>query len=252
MRILVDNHTHTIASTHAYSTVIEMAHAAADRGIELLAITDHAPALQDAPDELHFMGCHVLPSQLFGVGMLYGAELNILDASGALDLSDEIRSRLDICIASYHPACTPPGSKEENTRAYLGAMECPQVQVIGHPNDGFVPVDFDELARAAAANDVMLELNNSTLRPVAYRKGTRENAIAMLAACERHGCHVSVGTDAHFAGAVGDFTLAGEMLDEVGFPEELVANVSAARFCERLALRSGRKPCHGRVRGDCQ
>lgn len=238
MKLLVDNHTHTIASSHAYSTVLENARAAADRGLELLAITDHAPALDDSPHELHFMGYHVLPHELFGVRMLYGAELNILDLEGSLDLTPKIRSGLDICIASFHPACTTPGSKAENTRAYLGAMECPQVSVIGHPNDGFVPVDFDELACAAVANDVLLEVNNSTLRPVSYRKGTRENAVLMLKACEKYGVHVSVGTDAHFAYAVGDFSLTLSLFEEIGFPEELVANTSAERFCEHLDRRA--------------
>ena len=39
MRLVLDTHTHTIASAHAYSTVAEMARAAADRKLELLAIT---------------------------------------------------------------------------------------------------------------------------------------------------------------------------------------------------------------------
>ncbi|SUC47350.1 Probable phosphatase YcdX [Providencia stuartii] len=38
----VDLHAHTIASTHAYSTVNEYFSEAARRGIKLFAITDHA------------------------------------------------------------------------------------------------------------------------------------------------------------------------------------------------------------------
>ena len=45
MGFVLDTHTHTIASAHAYSTVAEMAKAAGDRGLGLLAVTDHGPAL---------------------------------------------------------------------------------------------------------------------------------------------------------------------------------------------------------------
>lgn len=240
MRIMVDSHTHTIASQHAYSTVMENAQAAARRKLELLAITDHAPALEDSSGRLHFLGYHVLPDTLSGVRMLYGAELNIMDYKGTVDLDDELASQLDICIASFHPICTAPGTKAENTQTYLHAMEHPFVQVIGHPNDGKVPVDFDELARAAAENDVLLEVNNATAKPSSYRMATRENLVSMLRACERFGAMVSLGTDAHFAEAVGNFSLALDILEEVSFPEELVACISAERFLSCLGRRAGR------------
>ena len=42
---ILDTHTHTLASGHAYSTIRENAQAASRKGLELLAITDHAPKL---------------------------------------------------------------------------------------------------------------------------------------------------------------------------------------------------------------
>ena len=42
---VMDLHTHTIASGHAYNTLREMAKAAADRGLEILGITEHAPMM---------------------------------------------------------------------------------------------------------------------------------------------------------------------------------------------------------------
>ena len=49
--IIADLHTHTIASTHAYSTVTEMVQAAAAKGLYALAITDHARTMPGAPRE---------------------------------------------------------------------------------------------------------------------------------------------------------------------------------------------------------
>ena len=40
---VMDLHTHTVASGHAYCTLREMAKAASDKGLELLGITEHAP-----------------------------------------------------------------------------------------------------------------------------------------------------------------------------------------------------------------
>ena len=51
--------------------------------------------------------------------MLYGAEVNILDENGSLDLEDSILAHLDYVIASIHKPVKKPGTKEENTRTYL-------------------------------------------------------------------------------------------------------------------------------------
>ena len=60
MRDVLDSHTHTIASGHAYSTMHEMAAAAAEKGLELLAITDHAMAMPGTCHEYHFMNLRIL------------------------------------------------------------------------------------------------------------------------------------------------------------------------------------------------
>ena len=42
---VLDLHTHTIVSGHAYCTLREMAKAASEKGLELLGITEHAPKM---------------------------------------------------------------------------------------------------------------------------------------------------------------------------------------------------------------
>ena len=49
MKIIADTHTHTIASTHAYSTLLENVGYAKKAGLRAIAITDHGPAMPDAP-----------------------------------------------------------------------------------------------------------------------------------------------------------------------------------------------------------
>lgn len=234
MKLLADLHNHTLASAHAYSTILENARSAADKGLALLAITDHGPALEDSPHPLHFMNYHVLDKNLFGVEMLYGIELNILDYEGKIDLEQPLLDKMDIVIASIHSFVTTPGSMQENTRAYCKAMENTKVNIIGHPDDGNVPVDFAELAKQAQKMGVALEVNNSSLKTAFFRKNTRENLTAMLAQCERFGTYVSVGSDSHFAPAVGELSMAQELLEEVGFPQELVLNTQTKRLYEFL------------------
>ena len=43
MKLIADTHTHTIASNHAYSTVLENIEAAKERGLLYLAMTEHGP-----------------------------------------------------------------------------------------------------------------------------------------------------------------------------------------------------------------
>lgn len=237
MNMVVDSHTHTLASSHAYSTVSELAQAAAERGLELLAVTDHAPGIEDGAPMLHFMNYHVLPKEMHGVQMRYGVELNILDFTGRVDFDAALLKRQDLCIASFHEKATQPGTMAENTTAYLGAMDNPYVNIIGHPDDGNIPVDFLALVQKAKETHVLIEVNNSSLRAAYYRKNTRENLCTILDLCKRYEVPVVLGTDAHFAGAVGDFTEARALLEEQAFPETLVANTSVEKYLALLARR---------------
>ena len=56
----------------------------------------------------------------------------------------------------------------------------------------------------------------------------------MLNFCMRYGASIVVGTDAHFATAVGRMSEASELLEEVHFPEELVANTSVETYLSFL------------------
>ena len=89
MKLIADTHTHTIASTHAYSTVLENTKFAADIGLSYLGITDHAPDMTDAPHWWHFENLRILPDELFGVKLLKGIEADLRGFSGELDVTNE-------------------------------------------------------------------------------------------------------------------------------------------------------------------
>lgn len=234
MKFLMDTHTHSIASGHAYSTVDENMRWAAQKGLEMVALTDHAPGMKDTTGHAYFANLHVLPKELHGVKLLRGIELNIMDFDGKVDMDDRVLSRMDLCIASLHVPCIAPGSRKENTRALLKAMENPYVDIIGHPGDPRYDVDFKEVFRQAKETGTFLEVNNASLIPGGFRDGSQENVKSILCMSMEEGVPVVLGSDAHFYTGIGDFTYAADLLKEVGFPEELVLNTDPVRFLASL------------------
>ena len=119
--------------------------------------------------EFYFINFKVIPRTLFGVKILMGSELNILDYTGRIDLREGILERLDYTIASIHEPCYKCGTVAENTNAYLGAIKNPYVKIIGHPDDGRFPIDYDTVVAAAAEHHTLLELNSSSLHSTSMR-----------------------------------------------------------------------------------
>ena len=135
MDYLLDVHTHTIASGHAYNTIMEMAKAGFDKGLKLLGITEHAPMMPGTCHAMYFHNLKVVPRTMCGIELMLGAELNILDYDGHIDLDTRVLKQLDLKIASLHSVCIQPGTRKENTQAVLGAVHNPLVDIIGHPDD---------------------------------------------------------------------------------------------------------------------
>ncbi len=237
MKDLLDVHTHTTASGHAYGTLTENISAAKAKGLELIGISDHAPKMPGTSHEFYFLNFKVIPREVDGIKIVMGAELNIMDYSGSTDLSAQILKELDYAIASLHNPCIDSGSVAENTAALIGVMKNPHVVIIGHPDNPHYPVDFDALAKAAAYNKVLLEVNNSSYKSVGYRAGSRDNAKLMLAACKKYGAKVIMGSDAHINSDVGNHTISQEVLRENNFPPELVINDSVEKFFDCVNFR---------------
>lgn len=224
MELLIDTHTHTLASGHAYSTMNEMIQAAKDKGLKYLGITEHAPKMPGTCHIFYFENLKVVPRHYGDLTLLLGAEANILDTDGTLDLYDELLDRLDIIIASLHNPCYQKGTATDNTNAYLGAMKNPKVAIIGHPDDGRIPVDYEVLVREAKKHHVALEVNNSSLSPNSFRPNARENVMTYLSLCKEEGVPIIYGSDAHVCYDVANFSFAKEVTDAVAFPKELIIN----------------------------
>lgn len=236
MKIVLDTHAHTIASGHAYNSIREMAQMAREKGLEAISLTEHAVTLPGTCHEYYFLNFKVIPRNLYGVRLFMGVELNIMDENGTIDMPEDVLKTMDIAIASIHPPCYKGElTKEAVTSAYMSAMENPYIHIIGHPDDGRFPVDYEKFVKKAKETNTLIEINNSSLRPGSFRPGAQENARTILKLCKEHQVMISLGSDAHFDVDLANYEYALDLIKECDFPEELVVNTSVNKLEKYLA-----------------
>lgn len=236
MKIRFDCHTHTIASGHAYSTLEENIKAAGTAGLNGLAVTDHGPAMPGGPHDIYFMNLRSLPTEHLGVKLLRGIEANIIDYEGHLDLPEYPLKNLDFCIASFHEICIAPKNEQTHTQGWLNVIKNKYVDLLGHPGRGRFPFDIRTVVQACGQYNKAIEINNHTLNRENDRETCREIAIV----CKELQVPVMVNSDAHFTHSVGEFSRSVNLLEEIDFPEELIANRSLESMREFLIKRGKR------------
>ena len=198
-----DLHSHTTASDGTAS-IEEMAVAARDFGYEYLAITDHSASFgfgdEVSPDRLREQIARIRATEVDGIELLAGSELNILP-DGSLDYPDELLAELDWVIASVHSSFRM--SADVMTDRIVRAIEHPLVDAIGHLSgrklERRAPYSFDleRVIDAAARTGTMLEINSNPDR----RDLSDLHARAAAAA----GIPIVINSDAH---RVGGFEVA--------------------------------------------
>ena len=267
-----DVHTHTLYSRHAYSTVRENVLAAREAGLELLGVTDHFSDMLFPNTDLtrgslrdyqHFINMRVWPRTWEGIRLLHGAEADIrtLDGrlfgqgievaeditgrslSAAATLYDRVVAGCDYVIASVHYKEFAAGaSLARTTQMYLGALAQPKVLVLGHTGRAGVPFDVDEVVGEAARRHKLIEINEHSLETRGPGGRTWASCRAIAETCAELGCQVVVNTDAHVCCAVGRTPHALGMLEEIGFPQELIATRSAEAFLAAMSAAGLRTP----------
>lgn len=229
MQAQLDVHTHTIASGHAYATITEMAQAASQKGLKLLGITEHAKGIPGTCDNFYFVNLGVLPRKMFGIDVMFGSEINIIDYEGNLSLEQRFINCLDLRIAGIHRFCYRYGTEKENTHAVVGAIANPEVDIISHPDDSRTPLDYERVVYAAREHHTLLEINNNSFRSKT-RKNVFENTCRILELCKNISQPVIMGSDAHYITDLACFDLLQDPIKAVGFPNELIMNYSVEQF----------------------
>jgi DNA polymerase (family X) len=193
-----DLHTHTNL-TDGVASLADMVAAAARRGYEYYAITDHAPNLimQRMTDEKMLAQRDQVRALETDLALLHGTELNIAP-DGSVDwdeagLDGQGLAGFDLCVASVHSHFDQP--RREMTRRFIVACENPRVNIIGHPTTRRmgrrppVDVDFGELFRACARTGTALEVNASPQRldlPADHIRAARDAGVKFAIDSDAH------------------------------------------------------------------
>ena len=186
-------HCHTTASD-GKNSLIEMARAAMDLGLEYLGIADHSKSsfqargldavrlaeqvaeIRELNDSKEF--------QEAGFRLFAGTECDILK-EGELDFPDEVLATLDYVVASVHSGFT--ADEKTMTERIIRAIRNPHVTIMGHLTGRLLlareayPVNIPAIIDAAAETGTIIEINASPWRldmdwrwwPLAKEKGVK-------------------------------------------------------------------------------
>lgn len=146
---------------------------------------------------------------------------------------------MQIVLVGLHAACYPGGNCEQNTEAYLKAMENPFTDMMAHPDRPECEMDLERIAQASAVLGVPVEINNKSLEP--WRKKSQDNCRFFARYLARYGGPVILGSDAHFWNQVGELSLAIELVNETGISKTQILNTSPRRVMDYLHLRRKRR-----------
>lgn len=241
MRLFADYHLHSKHSD-GRATIEEMAQAARQQGLAEIAITDHGPnnigtGVKNAEQYLRIKEeTRRLSRDLGDLKVLCGAEADIIDLEGGIDVPRDIYQQLDLLLVGLHPFVLPANLStawnyvfkniiykslgkssgelvNTNTKTLVEAMHKHDVDIITHPGLG-MPLNLEEIARACVATDTAFEIN------VGHLFQTVEE-IKMVA---REGVNFVVNSDAHFTASVGKLEGGLALLQQAGVAAEQVIN----------------------------
>ena len=94
-----------------------MAKAGFDKGLKLLGITEHAPGIPGTVDPFYYLNLEVIPRTIYGVEVLHGSEINVLNLSVwsmlhafisvapwfLFFVAIEHLGKTELAISKYHP-----------------------------------------------------------------------------------------------------------------------------------------------------
>jgi DNA polymerase (family X) len=236
-----DLHDHTDLSGDGRDSLEDLVAAAFERGLEYLAITDHAEDLRmngvsraDMLDQRARI--RALEDERGDIRLLHGAELNI-GADGGLDYDDEFLAGFDWLVASVHSHFGR--GVEEQTARVIAAIRHPSVTAIGHLTGrklGARPgieLDLEQVLDAAAEAGTAIEINAALPRLDAAVPVIREGA--------RRGCEFVISTDAHAVAELDRARFGIRQARRAGLDKRHIINTRETRdFLDWIAARRSR------------
>jgi len=234
-----DYHTHSRYSD-GQEQVKRIADAARQRGLSEVAVTDHGPNVLVSGvknlESYQYLIQDIESLKIPEVRVLAGAEANIIDLDGQLDIPPRVYEKLDVLICGLHPYSIPGNIRDgyrlfgrnhlrhlsfsrrlkavnANTKATVAALENNPVDILSHPGL-FFEVDIEEVSRACVREGVLFEINCGHHQPE-----PKDVEIAF-----RAGVEFIINSDAHFYDTVGELEYGSRLVQKLGIPAERIAN----------------------------
>ena len=240
-KLKFDYHTHTIYSRvgpyfHGKGRVIDNARAAAKRGLESLAITDHGPSdfyglsLKKIPQIRRDIAAamHAFPK----LRIYLGVEADIVDTPNGLDVLPEDFALFDFVNAGYHyvPKCHmihnfvafrmpwPKKLREklrlQNTERIIKALKSNDIKILTHPGDKAF-IDEHAVAKACEETGTMVEINARHKHP----------DVRDLKIYKNYDIDFVISSDAHRPKHVGRYVESLSLALEAGIDPARIVNI---------------------------
>lgn len=209
--INIDFHMHT-NQTDGEGTIDTMIQRAVEKGLERIAFTEHVRASTDWFVDFAD-AVREAASNYPTIDVLVGAETKVIDYHGDLDITVDILKKSDIILGSVHSLpdgkggifdfseLSPSELAEIEFNLAKGILKHSPVDVLAHPGGmysarhGAFPINyFKELMYYAKVNDKAIECSSKYLK----------NPYDFLSICSEINPAISIGSDAHRAGEVGN------------------------------------------------
>ena len=227
--LAVDLHVHSVTSGHAFSTVHELAAAAAAAGLDAIALTDHGPGLPNGPHPYHFSNQDRLAAVQGPCLVLSGVEEDLSDPHGSVYLPERILAQLDVVLVGLHPyGWTKSASNREATSSLLKAMNNPLINGVTHPVNTWADIDVKEVVRAAKPTHTAIEFNVSKI------DGLQDKLVQLLEWVTEFDAPLMINSDAHIADEVGVWNALEPFLPLL--PRHLIVNCSLASVVQFFSI----------------
>lgn len=245
-RMVFDYHTHTLYShgltpfhSHGKGTVVQNIAAAADAGLEAVAISDHGPGHLTygmRPGDAARIRAEIdaAAAAFPGLTVYLSVEANIRGGARSLDISPEGAAEFDFLIGGYHLGVAHGHSVSNftltrgifttetrirkamvrNTDMVLRALYENNLRILTHPGDKG-PLDIAAVARACAETDTWMEISN-------FHSNLTPEEIKIAAGSE---AKFVISSDAHSPGRIGSFQKGLQRALSAGLDPERIVNV---------------------------
>lgn len=235
----IDLHIHTVASGHAYNTILEYIYKAQELKMIMIGFSEHGPDMKGSVAKGYFTNLGRLPRKVGNLIILRGIEANIINKKGEIDISDDIiKNKLDYVIAGMHKGIGfNNDDKKNNTTMLVNAIRSGKIDILSHPFlNHRIPFDVKRVYEEACKRNVLLEINMHYLSKPKIRENNIKNLKIMIQTAKDYDKKVILNTDAHSIWELADDGPLKKIKKEIGLTDKMIINNYPKELLKQLKI----------------